>query len=320
MRLLGAVLYGGHVSGLGVRERGLVGTYFRAERPAPAVVVLGGSDGGRPSYWSRLLASAGYSALALSYFKAPGVQRRLVEVPVDQVASAAVWLLDRPEVTSDGVAVLGVSKGAELALAAAAFVPTTIRAVVAYAPSAVVFEGIAFGRNTRLRSSWTLEGRPLPFVPYRRPMRPAFKLRGLSLVPIYTAALENRDAVARAAIPIECSDAAILLLSGGLDSMWPSAEMAEMLLARLAAAGKAGQATHVHFDQAGHSFMPWQPNVPSWRIAEAANQVRLAGVGLGLDIGGRPKANRAALEEGWRLTLELLDSTFTMRGESTPSR
>lgn len=263
-------------------------------------------------HWAGQLQAAGYSAIALSYFGAPGLPRRLVEVPVDQVSMAAAWLLERPEVVGDRVAVVGVSKGAELALVAASLTPRLIGAVVAYAPSAYVFEGIGFGRHTRLRSSWTLEGHPLAYVPYPRPMRPGVGIRGISLLPIYQAALEARLSIERAAIPVERSNAAILLVSGGRDKMWPAGLMAETLVRRLDAAGMTERVTHAHFEGAGHSFMPWQPHLPRWLSAAAAvaNQARLAGVGVGLDLGGRPAANRAALHHAWRLTLEFLDASL----------
>lgn len=228
-------------------------------------------------------------------------------------------VLERPEVIGDRVAVLGASKGAELALTAASLTPRLIGAVVAYSPSAVVFEGIGFGPRTRRRSRWTFEAQPLPFVPYSRPMRPKIGLRGLSLLPIYALALEDRAAADRAAIPVEESDAAMLLLSGGRDRMWPSAAMSEMLLQRLADAGKAGQATHVHFEDAGHSFMPWRPDFPLTVANEAVDRLRLAGVGFGFDIGGRPAANRAALAEGWRLVLKFLDDALGEWASTTAS-
>ena len=53
-----------------VRENGLVGTLFRPddERPRPAIIVLGGSEGGLWESPAALLASQGYVALALGYY------------------------------------------------------------------------------------------------------------------------------------------------------------------------------------------------------------------------------------------------------------
>ena len=74
--------------------------------------------------------------------------------------------------------------------------------------------------------------------------------------------------------------------------------MADMVLGRLAAAGKEGAVTHLHFEDAGHSFMPWAPSGPAL-VGRALNALRLRGFGGMFDLGGRPKANRAALGEAW---------------------
>ena len=283
-----------------VRERGLVASFAAPnDRPFPGVLVLGGSEGGSPAHVGELLAAAGFASLALSYFHAPGVPANLVEIPVEYVHTAIQWLRDHPQVRGDRIGVVGWSKGAELALIAATRWPDWIGTVVAYAPSSVAFAGIAFRGDGRRRSSWSEDGKPLPFVPYPTRVRPSIGVRGLSLAAVYRAALENTDAVARAAIPIERADADILLISGGRDRMWPSTAMAATLIERLTEAGKRDRVEHLHFDDAGHSFMPWAPAMRSKRIARLLDQIRLMGVGGLFDLGGRPRANREALHNAW---------------------
>ena len=283
-----------------VTEAGLVGTLFVGGMdPRPGVLVLGGSEGGRPLHMAKLLSAEGFSCLALSYFGRAPLPRNLVEIPLDYVEEALLWLAGHDSVEGRRLGIVGSSKGAELALLSATYMPERIGAVVAYAPSAVAFEGIAFGRGGRHRSSWSRHGEPLPFVPYPKRARPSLGLRGLSLAPIYKNALDNAQAVADAAIRIEEADAPVLLISGGRDRMWPSAAMVEMLQARLREHGKGDQATHLRFADAGHSFMPWSPNSGSARRARLLDAFRLAGIGGLFDLGGKPKANRAALTEAW---------------------
>jgi len=261
--------------------------------------VLGGSEGGRPVHLAKVLAVEGFSCLALSYFGKAPLPRNLVEVPLDYVEDALRWLAASPLVERDRVGVVGASKGAELALLAAAHFPDTVGAVVAYAPSAVSFAGIAFGGDGRHRPSWSYRGQPMAFVPYPKRARPSIGLRGLSLARIYRGALANADAVTGAAIPIERAEAAIMLISGDRDRMWPSSAMAEMLCARLEEAGKSDKVVHLRFADAGHSFMPWRPNSGSDRVARLLDAVRLAGFGGLFDLGGKPKANRVASAEAW---------------------
>lgn len=281
-------------------DAGLVGTFFTdGQQPQPGVLVLGGSEGGRPLHTAKLLAAEGFSCLALSYFGSAPLPRHLVEIPLDYVEEALRWLGAQDSVGGKRLGVLGHSKGAELALLTAAYMPERIGAVVAYAPSAVAFAGIAFGGDGRHRSSWSRQDTPLPFVPYPKRFRPSLGLRGLSLAPIYKAALGNAGAVSAAAIPVERTDAAILLISGGRDRMWPSSEMAEILRARLREHGRDHQAVHLQFPDAGHSFMPWAPSKGSARRAWLLDTFRLAGAGGLFDLGGKPRSNRAALAESW---------------------
>jgi dienelactone hydrolase len=75
--------------------------------------------------------------------------------------------------------------------------------------------------------------------------------------------------------------------------------MAEMLESRLVAAGKRGQITHLRYPHAGHSFMPWRPNLRSELLGRSIDSLRLAGFGGMFDFGGRPRANRDAHDDAW---------------------
>ena len=117
------------------------------------------------------------------------------------------------------LAVMGASRGGELALLLGATFPM-LRAVVAYAPSHVVWSEIAFGFRRR-RSSWSHKGRPLPFVDMQLPMGSAMAARVLD---------SNPDAV----IPVERINGAVLAVSGMEDTLWPSSFMADRVMDRLA--------------------------------------------------------------------------------------
>ena len=284
-----------------VAEEGLVGSLWsEGPDPRPGVIALGGSEGGAPVQLAALLAEAGFAAMALAYFGRAGLPPNLVEVPLDYVERAIGWLRRRPEVADGPVGLVGASKGAELALLCATSFPDQVAAVVAYAPSSVAFAGISWRREGRRRSSWSRGGEPLAFVPYPPRARPAVRPRGLALRPMYRAALVAGDAVTRAAIPIERSSAPVLLLSGDRDSLWPSSDMAAMLVQRAERFGTADRVTHLRYADAGHSFVPWAPDIGSVRLQRFLNGARLAGIGGALALGGRPRANREALADGWR--------------------
>ena len=136
-----------------VRENGLFGRLFVPEvsagRPAPGVLVLGGSEGGLfpyVTYEAALLASHGFAALALAYFAGdpasteipPGVlPESLAGIPLEYFRGAIGWLGRREGVDPDRLGVVGHSRGGELALLLGATDPD-LKAVVSYVGSGVV--------------------------------------------------------------------------------------------------------------------------------------------------------------------------------------
>jgi hypothetical protein len=84
--------------------------------PYPGVLVVGGSEGGVPLRKAAWLASRGYAALALAYFRYDDLPPLLEAIPLEYFSSALSWMMQRPEVSSDRLAVVGTSRGGELAL------------------------------------------------------------------------------------------------------------------------------------------------------------------------------------------------------------
>lgn len=203
-----------------VSEELVVGSFTVPEGsgPFPGVVALSGSGGGVAGWWADLLAPHGIAVLAAAYFGVTPLPSALCEIPVETVAAAGAWLRGRSEIRDGRVGLVGGSKGAELALLAAGTYPELFGPVAAIAPQSVTWFGVDLtGRvaDASARSSWTLDGRPVPFVPAAPGVGFERTERGLRSVGIYTAALEQADAVAAAAIPVERAAGPLLLLSGG---------------------------------------------------------------------------------------------------------
>jgi dienelactone hydrolase len=248
-----------------VREAEVVGTFSVPDGPGPhpGVVALSGSGGGVPSWRGALLAPHGIAVLAAAYFGVEPLPSALCEIPVETVAAAGEWLRRRPEVRSDRVGLVGGSKGAELALLAGSEYPGLFGPVAAIAPSCVTWFGVDLTggvADASARSSWTLGGVPVPFVPPVRGVGFERTSRGLSSVGIYAAALTQADAVAAAAIPVERLVGPLLLLSGGEDAMLPSTSMARMIVDRMGAHGRGADVRHLDFPDCGHVVVrPWAP-------------------------------------------------------------
>jgi hypothetical protein len=161
-----------------VREDGLVATLFTppGDGPHPGIIVLGGSEGGLGEGRAALLASHGYATLALAYFGIEELPEELIEIPLETFDAGLDWFAAQDAVDAERVAMMGASKGAEAALLVASRRPE-VRAVVAYMPSNVVWQGISFtdftlaprGRSrVKASPSCPMPPRPNPWRTTRR--------------------------------------------------------------------------------------------------------------------------------------------------------
>jgi dienelactone hydrolase len=295
-----------------VTEDGLVGRLFSGPSPAPrpGVLVLGGSDASlvNSQRTAALLAAHGFAALALAYYGMEGLPPTLEELPLEYVGRAAAWLRRRAGVDARRLAIFGKSKGAELTLMAASRLPG-FQAVVASVPSPISWEGLGPDGRNGGKTSWSLDGQPLPFVPLHvHPVGFWFECLGRILqgkpIPVerlYLRALRDEAAVARAFAPVEQIDAPLLLTSSSHDYVWASERLATLAEARLRAR-RVSRFEHVRF-RAGHFMaLPHEPIMRCGRglsgediaAADRACWARvLAFLGeMGVE-GGRGRAGRA---------------------------
>lgn len=207
---------------------GFASTLFtsgKARLGAPAVVVIGGSEGGEDTFTAGALAMAGYPALALAYFKEPGLPQCLCAIPLEYFARAVRWLRAQPVARGRPVILLGGSRGAEGALLIASYEPDLFDAVIASSPS--YLSNPAFGGSQG--PAWTFGGKPLP---------PG------TLIP-----------VSRIRVPL-------LLGDGGQDAVWDSAVSATAIMQELRIAGDPAPHINLYFPQAGHAFLGMPPYFP----------------------------------------------------------
>ncbi|MFZ0701476.1 MAG: acyl-CoA thioester hydrolase/BAAT C-terminal domain-containing protein [Candidatus Acidiferrales bacterium] len=284
---------------------GTVGWLFippRSKRRA-VVIVLGGSGGGYDLDKAAVLSRHGFATLALAYFGVPPLPEWLHRVPLEYFAGAIEWLGAQPEIDAGRVGVLGVSRGAELALLLGSRLPQ-IRAVAAYAPSAV-----AWGSGGRDKAAgeaipcWTSNEKAIPFAPLplrgfiaRSAIPVGLLRRPVKFRNLFRSALRNREAVKQAAIPVEQTHGPILLVSGGDDRVWPAAQMAEMIVERLRACGFAHGVEHLNCPRAGHSLR--YPAMPT-----TARMSRSRGMKFPILFGGTAAADAQAQADAWRRSI-----------------
>ena len=212
------------------------------------ILVLGGAEGGKPDHLARPLAEKGYPVLSLAYFKMEGTAEYLDMIPLEYFNKPIEWMKNHEKIKRGEIAVVGGSKGAELALLLASREPE-IKGVIAFAPSSVVWQGIpkVFWPP---RSSWSLNGKSVPFVPYdySKGFNPN------DLLGLYKQSLTQKERLEKATIEVEKIHGPVLLLSGRDDNMWPSAEMGDMICNRLKEKQFKYKYEHVKYDDAGHTL------------------------------------------------------------------
>lgn len=268
------------------------GLFIEADRPSAdvAVLVLHGSGGNRRDVWAQMFADSGFDALAIKWFDEAGI----VEIPIEIVAEAGEWLQAR---TGKKIAVCGHSKGAELALVAAAWHPGPTAAVIAWGPASVAWYGFVpqnWSADIGDKSSWSYKGKPLPYL--SSSVWPRRSEKGWVVRACYEHVLDVDPG--EAAIPIEQFDGRLLLVSGSDDQMAPSPECGEILVARMKAAGRGDNITHFIGVGAGHNMCP--------------DSARYEPVGL--DEGGTVEADIAAAESAWQLTIQFLQNLTSSSG------
>jgi dienelactone hydrolase len=221
----------------------------------PGVLVVGGSNGGlprRPAVW---LASRGFAALALAYFRYEDLPPQLEGIPLEYFGMALEWMSRRPEIAGTRFGVTGTSRGGELALQLGSMYPR-IAAVVAYVPANVRYGGCCRQNGA---PAWLWQGRPLPYVVPRR---------GRLEAPFETE------------IAVEKTRGPILMISGQDDHLWRSWQMADEVVSRLKREHFPYSFENLKYRHAGHSA--GRPEIiPAWH-----SEVRNPTSGRENDLGG----------------------------------
>ena len=296
-----------------VRERGLVGVLYRPadSRPLPAVLMLGGAEGGLHEDDAALLAAHGYVVLALAYYGMPGLPQTLTGIPMEYFGTALNYLEDRADIAPGQIAVHGVSKGGEAALLIGSIFPS-IRAVVSIVGGGLITQGISQDVETGslleiLRTpvaNWTYQGRELPYLPNAVTPRMEAAVAAGGPVSLGWAApdLSNGHEVAEAAIAVERINGPVLLISGADDQTYGAA-FQEAAAQRLAAARHPYPFRHIVHEGAGHliASVGYRPTTQSV----------FPGPGVPFQYGGTPAADAVARLATWRETLRFLDQAVT---------
>lgn len=246
-------------------------------------LVLGGSSGRLDDQRARLLAEQGVLAESIQWFGGPDQHDGPWEIPLETFAARAAALAAE----CDRVVLVGLSFGAEAALAAASLTEAPVDAVAAFAPSDVVWAGVTGGG--RQTSHWTLDGEPVPYVRFV-PWEPSSDPPAYRDLYARSRAAAPQE-VAAAVLPVERIPE-VVLVAGGDDQVWPAREQAEEIVLRRARHGRP--TALVTDDEAGH------------RAVLPGEDVVLAGQRM--LRGGTEEADRRLGSAAWPALLDLVGS------------
>jgi dienelactone hydrolase len=202
------------------------------DRPRPALIMFGGSEGGEGLYAAAMLmASQGYPVLSVGYFQEPGTPPELKDIPLEYFTKAAAWLARQPQVAKQHIVVYGVSRGSEAALLLAQNFPDLIHGAALIAPSAEVWDAYP-GPG----AAWTLHG--------------------------------ARIAPAGTDIPVDKVSGPVQAFAGTDDKLWSSLAWARQIDDELDRAHNPYPHSEHEYQDAGHMVgaVPYRPTMTTYTL------------------------------------------------------
>ncbi|MBL8519410.1 MAG: acyl-CoA thioesterase/BAAT N-terminal domain-containing protein [Betaproteobacteria bacterium] len=277
------------------------------EQKRPALIVLGGSEGGSTvaREFAPMLASRGFAVLGLPYYsplpftggkaELPELPASFADIPVERLQEAFEWLKARPDVDATRIALHGTSKGAEFALIAGSEFGW-IKAIAALVPTDVVWEGWGPGVEPGKRASYALRGKPLPFVPYVDFMQEFAGFQTGTAVHVRRPQDKGRAAhpaaAVKARIPVEKFKGPLMVIGGQDDQVWASGMMAHNIAEKRAEHGL--ETVSLIYSDAGHGLTG-----NGWTPTTQMN----AGP---MKMGGTPEGNARAQGDAFPKTIAFL--------------
>lgn len=207
--------------------------YAGKNESQPLIVGLGGSEGGNAwttDYWKKTrleFLDKGYAFLAIGYFGCKNIPPILDRISINDVHNAITEASKNRKINKKKIAVIGGSRGADLALLLGSYYPD-ISCVIGMSTSHAVFPGHT---QEFITSCWTFDNKELPFIPVNDEAVPFLikhDLRGA-----FEAMLKDTVAEKKATIKVEMINGPVLLLSGTKDEIIPAVQMGNKIINRL---------------------------------------------------------------------------------------
>lgn len=291
------------------RLRGLVFRHQDRSRARGAIMSLTGSGGGVETSYAPVLASLGYDVLSLAYFAYEDLPRTIASLPLEYFAEGFEWM--RRELGAKRTAVQGASRGGELTVALASYLPQYVDGAIAIVPMYASSAGWDPDGKGVGGPSWTFEGREIPWAEPQDPLslddmrRLAEHLPlGYAATPYYRADLDRPEVREKCAFPIERTHGRLLLISAIDDQMWPCSWGSDVIINRLRALGHPHPYSHLALQDTGH-WTPLPNTVTSFTQAtyHSLGKVLLA-------CGGTPQGTARSSRTMWEGMVAHYEAVF----------
>ncbi|KAM4662413.1 acyl-coenzyme A thioesterase 1-like [Discoglossus pictus] len=244
--------------------------------PFPAVIDLYGTGGGLMEHRASLLASHGFMTMALAYFDYDDLPKVLGGLHLNYFREAVEFLRSQPQVGNQEIGIIGISKGADLALSMATFL-SGIKAVVSVS-----------GCNANSFAPLPCDGFILPGLGFEAEN---IKLTDSGIFDFSEAMNDPSDPANKDCLILaEKSSASFLLLSGLDDLNWPSATYTKQFISRL----------HLHHKDVAFSFYTGAGHLlepPYFPLCRASNHKLL---GAPIMWGGNTIEHARAQKDAWQ--------------------
>jgi len=266
-------------------------------QPRGCIFSFTGSGGGLELGYAPVLASLGYDVVSLAYFAYEDLPAFIASIPLEYFEEGFAWA--RRELGCERIAIQGASRGGELVVTLASYLPEHVQGVVGLVPMYTTSIGWDPAKGPG-GPSFTFRGQPVPHAgagesPSFEEMKRIGETlpNGYAATPGYFAALNDPEVRATAALPIERARCPVLLISGVDDQMWPSAWGSDLIVNRLRAKGFAHPYRHLCLQETGH-ITPLPNTVTSFCPALLHSLL-----GIFLACGGTPAGTARESRRTW---------------------
>ena len=227
----------------------------------PLLIVVPGSGGSFiPSEKLFGLVLSGYDVLSIAYFGEKNLPKMIELIPLEYLQKVVLW--SKSKFSGRKIVLLGISKGAEYSLAFASNFDL-IDGLICYSPSSFILPNhIGLQDEGMQKSSWSLNGKELPFAELKSFNDKAGKIIYKKYIDLIFG---NREQMMKSRIKVENIKCNLLLLSGKEDLVWPSSKMASMLKTEAEKSDEEYKVKQISYENCGHQFVWFDEKEPKTR-------------------------------------------------------